>query len=123
MQISISTRHGHLSQDTQDRISEKVEKLLRFHDRLTAIEVTVDLEHKETPKVEFRVSVEKAQDFVATDEKEHLMAAVDSCLHKTEHQLRKHKEKLTGHRGATGRRTPVATDADFDADDVEESID
>ena len=92
MQINISTRHGHLSQSTQDKITEKVEKLLRFNDRLTATEVTVDLEHKEMPEVEFRVSVEKSEDFVATDSNESLMAAVDSCLRKTEQQLRKHKE-------------------------------
>ena len=115
MQINISTRHGHLSQSTQDRITEKVEKLLRFNDRLTATEVTVDLEHKETPHVEFRVSVEKAEDFVATDSEESLMAAVDACLHKIEQQLRKHKEKLIGHRGATGRRTPIVVDADADS--------
>ena len=107
MQINISTRHGHLSQSTQDKITEKVEKLLRFNDRLTATEVTVDLEHKEMPEVEFRVSIEKSEDFVATDSNESLMAAVDSCLRKTEQQLRKHKEKLIGHRGATGRRTVV----------------
>lgn len=121
MQINISTRHGHLSQATQDKITEKVEKLLRFNDRLTATEVTVDLEHKEMPSVEFRVSVEKAEDFVATDENESLIASVDSCLHKIEQQLRKHKEKLIGHRGATGRRTPIefeAEDADSEADSI-----
>ena len=107
MQINISTRHGHLSTATQDKITEKVEKLLRFHDRLTATEVIVDLEHTETPSVEFRVSVEKSEDFLATDKNENLLAAVDSCLHKVEQQLRKHKEKLVGHRGATGRRTPI----------------
>lgn len=107
MQINISTRHGQLSQSTQEKITEKVEKLLRFHDRLTATEVIVDLEHVETPNVEFRVSVEKAEDFLATDEHENLMTAVDTCLHKIEQQLRKHKEKLVGHRGATGRRTPI----------------
>ena len=107
MQINISTRHGHLSQSSQDKITEKVKKLLRFNDRLTATEVTVDLEHKESPSVEFRVSVEKSEDFVATDVSDSLMAAVDACLHKVEQQLRKHKEKLVGHRGATGRRTPV----------------
>lgn len=107
MQISISTRHGHLSTGTQDRITEKVEKLLRFNDRLTSTEVIVDLERVETASVEFRVSVEKAEDFLATDEHENLMAAVDSCLHKIEQQLRKHKEKVQGHRGATGRRTHV----------------
>lgn len=114
MQINISTRHGHLGTGTQQKITEKVEKLLRFNDRLTATEVTVDLEHVETPSVEFRVSVEKAEDFVATDKNENLLAAVDSCLHKIEQQLRKHKEKTTGHRGATGRRTPVPEAAETD---------
>lgn len=104
MQISISTRHGHLSTGTQDSIRTKVEKLLRFNDRLSATEVTVDLARTDVPQVEFRVSVEKAEDFVATDEHESLMAAVDSCLHKIEQQLRKHKEKTVGHRGVTGRR-------------------
>ena len=114
MQISISTRHGHLSTGTQEKITEKVEKLLRFNDRLTATEVTVDLEHVETPSVEFRVSVEKAEDFMATDKHENLLAAVDSCLHKVEQQLRKHKEKIQGHRGATGRRTQVELPAEFE---------
>ena len=114
MQISISTRHGHLSSGTQEKIEEKVEKLLRFNDRLTATEVTIDLEHVETPSVEFRVSVEKAEDFMATDEHENLMAAVDSCLHKVEQQLRKHKEKLPGHRGATGRKTIVEPPVEAD---------
>ena len=68
MQINISTRHGHLSTESQEKITQRVEKLLRFNDRLTATEVTVDLGHAETPSVEFRVSVEKAEDFVATDE-------------------------------------------------------
>lgn len=104
MQISISTRHGHLSTGTQESIRSKVEKLLRFNDRLSATEVTVDLARVETPHVEFRVSVEKAEDFVATDEHENLMAAVDSCMHKIEQQLRKHKEKTVGHRGVVGRR-------------------
>lgn len=122
MQINISTRHGHLSTGTQEKITERVEKLLRFNDRLTATEVTVDLEHTETPRVEFRVSVEKAEDFVATDEKDSLMAAVDSCLHKVEQQLRKHKEKVQGHRGATGRRTviePVDADSEVEVETTE----
>ena len=104
MQISISTRHGHLSTATQESITAKVEKLLRFNDRLSATEVIVDLARTEVPAVEFRVSVEKAEDFVATDEHESLMAAVDSCLHKIEQQLRKHKEKITNHRNAGHRQ-------------------
>ncbi len=106
MQINISTRHGHLSAATQAKITSRVEKLLRYNDRLAAVDVTVDLEHKETPGVEFRVSVEKAVDLVATAQEENLMAAVESGLRKVEQQLRKHKEKMIDHRG-TGRRTSV----------------
>ena len=54
MQTTISARHGHLSPGTQARITEKVEALRKFFDRLTAIEVTVDLEHADRPILEIR---------------------------------------------------------------------
>lgn len=100
MQVNISARHGHLSPPTQDRITEKVDKLRRFFDRITAIDVTVNLEHRETPDVEVRVSAEHTDGFVATDSGE-LMAALDSTIRKLEQQLKKHKEKIQdGHRQA-----------------------
>lgn len=100
MQINISARHGHLSAATQEKITEKVERIRRYFDRVTAIHVTADLDHRETPTVELRVSAEHCDDFVAIETAE-LMTALDAVIHKVEHQLRKHKEKLTGHR-ATG---------------------
>ena len=111
MQIEISARHGQLNSKTQDRIREKVEKLKRYFDRLTAIHVTVNLEHRETPDVELRVSAEHTEDFVATDTNE-LMAALDKVLHKVEQQLRKHKEKITGHRTPGIKHLDVALDQD-----------
>ncbi len=108
MQINVSARHGHLSTATREKITEKVERLFRLYDRLTAVNVTVDLEHKETPELEIRVSVERTADIVATDRSENLMASLDGAVHKLEQQLRKHKEKRTNHRN-TGRRTPIET--------------
>ena len=102
MQVNISARHGQLSGQTQERITTKVEKLRKFFDRVTSINVTADLEHRESPTVEIRVSAEETNDFVATDQGD-LMVALDSALRKVEQQLRKHKEKLTGHR-ATGHK-------------------
>ena len=67
MQIEISARHGDLSPQTQERITEKIQKLRRLFDRMTAIYVTADLEHREEPSVELRVSGELTEDFVATD--------------------------------------------------------
>lgn len=98
MQISISARHGDLSAATQEKINEKVAKLTRYFDRVTGIQVTVDLEHREAPLVEVCVSAEHTADFVATDSSSNVLAALDGAVQKIERQLRKHKEKLTGHR-------------------------
>lgn len=98
MQTNISARHGHLSEKTQQRISEKVEKLNRYFDRVTAIQVTVDLEHREDPVVELMVSIEHSESLVATDQSGDLMASLDGALHKIEQQIRRHKEKRTERR-------------------------
>jgi putative sigma-54 modulation protein len=97
VQISISARHGHLSEATREKIQAKLEKLPRLFERLTAIDVRVDLEHEESPSVDIRVSAEHKHDFQATDRSESLMASVDNAVHKLEQQLRKYKEKVQEH--------------------------
>jgi putative sigma-54 modulation protein len=104
VQVKISARHGHLNEATQQFIREKAEKLLHFFQRLTMIEVTVDL--KEDQKlVEFVVSAEHKRDFVARERNHDLLAAVDLVLDKLQQQLRKYKEKIQDH-----RRTPATGD-------------
>ena len=93
MQTNISARHGHLSVETQDKIREKVEKLRRLYDRVSAIEVTANLEHQESPSVELRLSIERNDDFIAAETSTSVMAALDGAIHKIEQQLRKHKDK------------------------------
>ena len=65
VQIQISTRHGHLSEESQARITAKAEKLLKIFDRLTAIEVIVDLTDSASPRVDLKVSAEHKHDFVS----------------------------------------------------------
>jgi len=98
VQINISTRHGNLSQESQEKINDKVARLPRLFERLTAANVTIDLEHTEASEVEIRISVEHARDFVATETSGSVMAALDGTIHKVEQQLRRHKEKLKGHK-------------------------
>ena len=102
MQIKISVRHGHLNDTTQQFIREKAEKLLHYFERLTMIEVTVDLK-KDQKWVEFLVQAEHKHDFVAHESHADLMAAVDLTLDKLALQLRRYKEKIQDH-----RRTPSA---------------
>ncbi len=105
MQVNISVRHGHLSEASQAKIKAKAEKLARIFERLTAIEVTVDLEDESQPGVDLNVSAEHKHDFVATDRSPSLMASLDNACHKIEQQLRKYKEKVqTRHRQPQSRR-------------------
>jgi putative sigma-54 modulation protein len=104
VQVNISTRHGHLGTTTQEKITEKVEKLTRFHERLTAIEVTVDLGNEEQPSLEIQITAEKAGKFVASASAEQLLTALDTVMHKLEQQLKKHKEKAGDHHHSTVKR-------------------
>lgn len=108
MQVNISARHGHLSDATRSKITAKVEKLERLFERLSAIEVTVDLEHEQNPTVDVRVSAEHKHDFVATEQSTSLMAALDGVIHKLEQQLRKYKEKVQERHRSTGHRGEAA---------------
>ena len=103
MQTNISIRHGHVSDATQAVIREKLEKLTRLYDRVSAIEVTIDLEHRDLPAVDLKVTCKK-HEFVAVAQADNLLASVDAAVDKMEQQLRKHKEKTQDrHRGAGHR--------------------
>jgi putative sigma-54 modulation protein len=102
VQIKISARHGHLNEATQHFIRDKAQKLLRYFERLTMIEVTVDLQDG-NKTVEFVVQAEHKHDFVAKESHPELLAAVDLAEAKLEQQLRKYKQKIMDH-----RRTPSA---------------
>lgn len=101
MQTTISVRHGHLSQASQDRITEKVEQVRKFFDRMTSIGVTVDLEHRERPSVEVRVRAEHHDEFVAIEHADTVFAALDGAIDKMENQLRRFKERLKEHRATS----------------------
>jgi putative sigma-54 modulation protein len=105
VQIELSTRHGHLSGASQERIKAKGEKLTKLFDRLTAIEFIIDLTDSTSPRVDLKVSAEHKHDFVAHDQSDNLMGSVDTVVHRLEQQLRKYKEKVQErHRNNDSRR-------------------
>ncbi|QDU30588.1 Ribosome hibernation promoting factor [Anatilimnocola aggregata] len=103
VQINISARHGHLSTGTQEKISDKVESIRRLFDRITAIQVVVDLEHRDEPSVEIKILAEHHDEFVATVKAENVLTALDGVIDKVEAQVRKFKERLKDHK-ATGHK-------------------
>jgi putative sigma-54 modulation protein len=103
MQINISTRHGEISDATKEKITQKVEKLQRFFDRLTSVDVTVDLEKADEPNIEVAVQSEKRDDFVASYRSNDMFGSLDQVIAKLEQQIKKHKEKLR----ERGRNVPL----------------
>jgi putative sigma-54 modulation protein len=116
-QIKISTRHGHLSDETQRKIKEKIDKLPRLYDRITAIELTVDLEHDDMLQVDIKISAKHAPDFLASNTSDNLLGSVEQVVEKTEQQLRKHKGKVQDrHRGVGHRKEEPA--GEYQAEDL-----
>jgi putative sigma-54 modulation protein len=109
VQIRVSTRHGQLNDESQAKITEKAEKLLRFFDRLTDIEVVVDLSDHRKLVVDLKVSAEHKHDFAASADGPELMTVLDAAIQKMEQQLRKYKNKLV-ERGRTKDRPSAPVD-------------
>ena len=106
MQINVSSRHGHLSPASQSKITAKVSRLKRYFDRLTALNVTVDLQNSALPAVEMVASAEHMHDRVSHELSGQLWRSVDGAVQKLEQQLRKHKEKVRDHKHVqTSRRS------------------
>ena len=113
MQLSIATRHGHLSEASQDKLKSRVEKLNRYFDRLMAIEIIVDLSDNQSPQVDILVSAEHKHDFIAHEKSDSLWGATDGAVQKIEHQLKKYKEKLQQkHRKAQSGRQEIPVEGE-----------
>lgn len=104
MQVKVSTRHGHLSPASQSKITSKVARLKRYFDRLTALNVTVDLGDKALPAVEIVASAEHFHDMVSHERAAQLWRSIDGAIQKLEQQLRKHKEKTRDHKHVQSSR-------------------
>lgn len=100
MQVTVSARHGHLSDDVQKQLHEKAEKLLHFFDRLTSIIVTVDLHRDRDNKlgVEIIAHAEHKHEFVATDRDVEIEQAFQLAKDHIKQQIKSYKEKLQDHR-------------------------
>ncbi len=98
MQVKVSARHGHLSEEHQKAVADKVEKLLHFFDRLLMIEVTVDFLKGDEFLVEILAEAEHKYEFVGKGQAGDLMVAVTAAKEKVKQQIKHYKEKVQDHR-------------------------
>jgi putative sigma-54 modulation protein len=117
VQLDISIRHGRLSEASQAKLKQKAEKLGRFFERLTAIEIIVDLSDEQSPQVDIKVSAEHKHDFVAHEQSDGLMKAFESAVQKIEQQLRKYKERVQERNRNPQLRRQELSPADAEVDE------
>lgn len=97
MQVAITCRHGHISDESRELITTKSEKLLRLFERVLSIDVTLTFEGDHVT-AEIQVNAEHKHDFVASVTDDDVLRAFDQANHKMEQQIRKYKEKIQDHR-------------------------
>ena len=103
--IEVTSRHEQISDRMKSYAIEKAGKLLKYHNRISRIQVVVDGAH-EAPEVEIIVHVDSGATFVAKEHREHFKSAIDFIVEKMERQLKKDNEKRKHHKGVEGAKGP-----------------
>lgn len=100
MQVTVSARHGQLTEDMQKQLHDRAEKLLHFFERLNSIAVTVDLHRERDGKVavEIIALAEHKHEFVAADKDGDVLHAFNLAADRIKQQIKHYKEKIQDHR-------------------------
>ena len=100
MQINVSGHHIEVTESMRDHVKTKLERLERHFDRITHINVILQVE-KQRQKSEATIRISGGEIF-AEAESDDLYTAIDLMTDKLDRQLIKQKEKVSdrNHRAA-----------------------
>ncbi|MAG55785.1 MAG: ribosomal subunit interface protein [Planctomycetes bacterium] len=96
MEITITGRHQSIDDAAKAYMEEKLSRLSRLFDRVTAVHAILDFEHG-AHLVELTASAPPNHKFVSHAEGKDLRKAIDQADHKLEVQVRQWKDKLVDH--------------------------
>ncbi|HHO60104.1 MAG TPA: ribosome-associated translation inhibitor RaiA [Thiotrichales bacterium] len=97
MQINLSGHHVEITDALRNYVNEKMARLERHFDKVSSIRVILTVEGVRH-KAEATVHMSGHDIFAdATNDDEHMYAAIDALVDKLDRQVKKHKEKLTNH--------------------------
>jgi len=99
MQLNVTGHHVEITSALRDYVTGKLERIERHFDNVTNVHVILTVE-KERQKAEATVHV-SGGDLYAEATNDDMYAAIDAMVDKLDRQVKKHKEKLTDHRGET----------------------
>lgn len=97
MQINVSGHHLDITPALRSYVASKLQRIERHFDHVITAHVVLAVE-KERKKAEATVHVNRAN-LYADAEHNDMYAAIDRLIDKLDRQVKKHKEKLSNHRG------------------------
>lgn len=100
MLVTITGKHVEITDAIRLHAEEKVQKLPRYYDSITQIEVVLEGNEGGNQCVEILVHAEHNDLLVAKETGTDIYTCIDAAAHKMERQLRKAKEKQRGHKAA-----------------------
>ncbi len=113
MQLNITARHVEIPDEVRAYVGERVDKLLRFYDRIHEVEVILGHESEQFT-AEMIVRVERKHTYLASESGPDTYALIDAITEKVSRQLIKHKEKQRNYK-SDGK--PVIPDVTEDSDE------
>ena len=102
MHLTVTGHQMEITPALRSYVQGKMARLERHFDHMTHIHVILSVE-KTRQKAEAALHVNRGNLF-ADAEHEDMYAAIDNLVDKLDRQIKKHKEKLTDHHRAGGRR-------------------
>lgn len=101
MIVTITGKHVEITDTIRAHAEDKVEKLPRYYDSITQIEVVLEGNEGGMQCVEVLVHAEHNDLLIAKETGTDIYTCIDAAVHKMERQLRKAKEKQRGHKAAS----------------------
>ena len=98
MIVTITGKHIEITDAIRAHAEEKVEKLPRYYDSVTQIEVVLEGNEGGMQGVEVIVHAEHNDLLIAKETGTDAYTCIDAAVHKMERQLRKAKEKQRSHK-------------------------
>ena len=108
MNVNITGRHVEVTQPLRDYVVEKAERLTRFFDRISRMQVTLNVEG-DRHIAEMILSASKGVTLIGEEVAGDMYSAVDLVVDKLGRQLKKHKAKLRGSRRPAALRESTIT--------------
>ena len=106
MLFTITGKHIEITDAIRTHTQEKVDKLPRFHNNISQVEVIFESGEGGNFCAEIIAHIEHEELVLAKETGAEMYAALDAAFHKIERQLKKRKEKQRDHKhsGGSGRQ-------------------